>query len=370
MVKVSALLITVRWGGVEWQLYYLSQQTRPVDEFIVVDGFYDLRHGTLMKMAKELGVNLIHLREPELSYHTSHNRCSNVNFAIAHARNPLCVFIDDWHVIPDNFIESHIALHNAGYAGVVRWVHTLPATLATYDQFARWATEHTPTMKDARLRYARKDTRAFTHERGQEWINEHVEDTRIKILNKKFDRDVTGHIITDIPVDWWWPNSTSAPLESLLAVNGFDETFNGGGGCEDVDIATRMSHLGLRYAMDPRLTCYHVDTTYLPVRPTTKPLCIYHDRTPFTYNEYHKGDPDLVENEQLVTWKLSGVKFCKCKICGWQGLIDSSELLRSKREGQIVQAPLKSLGIQRTNLRLLRLSIGLPPYGPVTEERK
>jgi len=260
-------------------------------------------------------------------------------------------------------------MHRAGFAGVVRWLHTSLITLAEYDSFAMTAKERIPTMKDARQHFARMKVLPFTEERGKVWIDNHVEDNRINILNKRFDRDVRGHIITDIPIDWWWPNSTSAPLEALLAVNGFDETFNGGGGCEDVDIATRMSYLGIRYAMDPRVTCYHVSHVCVPVRPTREPLCVYHDRMPFMYNERHKGDPNLVENDQLVTWKDAGVKFCKCKICGWRGLVDSSELLRSKRAEKATQAPLKSLGIERTNLGTLRSSLDLPADGPVKEER-
>ncbi len=340
MTKVSVLLITIRFGGLDWQLRYLAQQTHSVDEFIVVDGCYESRHEEIMALARELGVNLIHLPEPELSYHAIPNRCSNVNFAIAHARNPLCVFIDDWHVIPDNFIDTHVKLYNDGYAGVVRWVHTPFMSLSSYDSFAQR-------------------------------LGEEEEDDRILILNKDTDGDVRGNIVLDIPVDWWWPNSTSAPLNFLLAVNGFDEIFNGGTGGEDVDIATRMSHLGLHYAMDTRVTCYHVSHVGIHSRPAIKPMCgnDKHDRKPFTYNEYYKGDPNLVENDYMTTQVVDGIKAFRCKKCGLQGIIDSGEVLRQrqrqKREQKIIKASLESFGTQHTDIGKLRVSLGLPPDGPV-----
>jgi len=365
MTKVSVLLITIRHGGLDWQLRYLAQQTHPVDEFIVVDGFYDLRHEAMMTLAKELGLNLVHLREPELSYHTSPNRCSNINFAIAHVRHPLCVFVDDWHVLPDNFIEAHVALYNAGYAGVVRWIHTPYMELSDYNSFADRAEDCRPNMADACHHFKHKQHFPFTEERGRAWIDLHVEDSRIRILNKDLSGDVRGNIVTDIPADWWWPNSVSVPLKYLLAVNGFDETFNGGGGCEDVDIATRMSYLGMRFAMDTRVTCYHVNHVDIPIRPTVKPMCSYHHKVPFWHNQYHDGDPELVESERLLTWWADGIRVCKCKLCGWQGIIDSSELLKLKKEHKAIQAPLESLGIRRTNLRELRISLGLPPEGHI-----
>ena len=365
MTKVSVLLITIRHGGLDWQLRYLAQQTHPVDEFIVVDGYYDLRHESTMALAKELNLNLVHLREPLLSYHTSPNRCSNINFAIAHARYPLCVIIDDWHALPDNFIEAHVALYNVGYAGVARWIQTPFMMLSDYNSFVDRAKARRPNIDDARYHFTHKQHRPFTEERGRAWMDLHIEDSRIRILNKNLGGDARGNIVTDIPTDWWWPNSVGVPLKYLLATNGFDETFNGGGGCEDVDIATRMSYLGLRFAMDTRVTCYHVDHVIIPTRSPAKPMCSHHDKSPFTSNEYYKGDQDLIENEQLTTWNVDGVKFCKCKVCGWQGLIDSTVLLRWNQKRKIIQAPLESLGIQRTNLKELRASLGLPAEGPI-----
>ncbi|MHA1290352.1 MAG: glycosyltransferase family 2 protein, partial [Candidatus Thorarchaeota archaeon] len=338
--KVSVLLITVRWGALEEQVQYLAQQTYPVDEFIVVDGFYKERHHRIKNLAEELGVNVIHLQEPKLSYQPFHNRCSNVNYAIAHAKYPLCVFIDDWHVIPNDFIETHVNLYNDGYAGIVRWIHALPIKLLTYENVVRQLSERNPTMEDARQHFMKTKRTPFTEERGMKWIDLHNEDERIKILNRLFDRDVRNYVITNIPVDWWWPNSASAPLKSLIAVNGFDETFNGGGGCEDVDIATRMSYIGQRYAMDTRVTCYHVNTDSVMVRRTDPPMCEYHDKSLFI------SDESLIENNQLTTWKVNGVRFCKCKICNATGVISSNELLDWKRKTREIQAPLESLGIQ------------------------
>jgi len=363
MVQVSVLEITVRWGGLEEQIKYLARQTHSISEFVVVDGWFDQRHAAVMSLASSLGLNLVHLREPQLSYNTYPNRCSNINFAIAHARYPLCVFIDDWHVIPDDFIESHVKMYKAGFAGVVRWIHTPFMMPMEYNEFQdRVWNLPPPTMDEAIKHFKMKEHLPFSEERGREWIALHSEDTRIHILQKDH-LFVKGNIITNIHDDWWWPNSASAPLRALISVNGFSESFNGGTGGEDVDCATRMSRIGVKFALDTRVTVYHINHLSIPQRPVPQPLCSFHDRAPFTNNEYYQGDAALRETEQLRTWECEGIRVCQCKLCGWRGIVDSNELLALNRTILPILAPTESLGIKRTNIVELRRELGIPDPG-------
>ena len=50
--------------------------------------------------------------------------------------------------------------------------------------------------------------------------------------------------------NWWAGRNDSAPLEAILACNGFDETFDGRWGGQDADLAQRLMTYGLRYLLD------------------------------------------------------------------------------------------------------------------------
>jgi len=364
-MDVSILIATIRLEGVEELLQSLSCQSHPATEIILVDGFYESRKDSLRRLAYQLGVDLIHLPEPPLSYNTHPNGCSNINLAIAHARYELCIFLGDFHIISRDFILAHTQLYRLGYGGIMRWLLARDVGFLPHDEFlSKLAEAPGLTMQEAEERFNRKYgwNREFREEWGQSWIDKHYEDERVAILRKTLNQPLKDEVVVNISPEWWWPNTSSAPLRYLLAVNGFDERFHGGGGCEDVDIASRMSRLGLKYAMDIGVTGYHVDVTLSTTRRHKYPLCTLHDKKPFTNNAYYQSPtPDLLENDQLLTWVDGGVRYCRCKECGWHGVIDSGELLRVNNEAGLIQAPTHSLGIARTNIPEIRRKMGLPP---------
>ncbi len=56
--------------------------------------------------------------------------------------------------------------------------------------------------------------------------------------------------------NWWSGRNDSAPLDTLLDCNGFDEDFDGGHGFHDDDLANRMMLHGSRYLIDTKSIVY------------------------------------------------------------------------------------------------------------------
>jgi len=61
--------------------------------------------------------------------------------------------------------------------------------------------------------------------------------------------------------NWWAGRNDSAPLNTILECNGFDEVFDGRWGGHDADMANRLMTFGLRYILDrnEKNLCYEYD---------------------------------------------------------------------------------------------------------------
>ena len=55
--------------------------------------------------------------------------------------------------------------------------------------------------------------------------------------------------------NWWAGRNDSAPLEAILACNGFDMLLEGRHGYQDSDLSQRMMIKGYRYIIDTRSSC-------------------------------------------------------------------------------------------------------------------
>jgi len=343
-MELSVLTYTIRSGGLDWMARYLAMQTFPKEKFewIVVDGFYEDRKEELGDLCRSLGIHLIHVPEPELPYTClDYNIASNGNLALAHVTTPNIVIIDDWHIFPQNLLESHMKYLAMGYAAIPQWIHV----------------EHVvPTGEEYQSGYEGFISREVTS-------RIHEPDQRLRALRgiKK------SQVVVDAPPSWWWPNATSVLSKHMIDLaQGYDERLNGGTGGTDNDIAWRMEALGLKCIFIPDLVVYHVDTTGLPRRPM-KGLCQGpHDRNPFTYNQYHRGDPNLVENEQLRTFVEEGIKFLVCKECGACGVIDSQEVLKSNMRHRTLVPPSYAAGHPRARLLAARKEMRAKGYNHST----
>jgi len=330
MINLSVVIYTVRAGGLNWMLRLLGNQTFPTTNFelIVVDGFFEERKDSLGKLAKSLGIHLIHLPEPILSYRPmDYVIASNGNLALAHVTTDHVIIIDDWHFFPQNLLETHMKYLALGYAAIPQWHHvefTEPTGLeyqTGYDDFVA-----------TNIRITERDSRA-----------------------SGLQNLPPGKILVDVPSSWWWPNSTSVPAKYMIDLaQGYDERLNGGTGGTDNDIAWRMGEFGLKCIYIPDLVVYHIDTRSLPRRPYPGVCDGPHDRAPFVCNQYHHGDPNLVENEYLRAYVEDDVKFFVCKRCGVCGVLDSQDVLRSNIKNHRLVPPNFAAGHSRSDLLRVR----------------
>jgi len=248
-----------------------------------------------------------------------------------YAEGDYFVFLDDYHIFPNNFLAEHFKICEQGFAGIVNW------NITKYEGRIDYSMAN-PTIikKDSRMGY---------------------------FLDHKNEYDKYGNWFVGVPWDWWWPNSASVPAKYILEIDGFNELYCGGIGGEDSDVAYRMYTIGLKFAYNPNITVYHIqhnalNRTKAELNGTKKDLipmrslphqdnmheCHYfHDRRSFTKNEHYKhGNPDLIENEQLLTWFQNGYKVFQCKYCGEYGAIDGQQMLANTKhrcEQQIYRSP-------------------------------
>jgi len=278
------------------------------------------------------GIKVVHLPEEKPHVNTYPCHASARNSLLKYADSDICIFLDDWHVIPDNFVEKHVAMNKLGYAGLVRWIHTKYLPMRRYKEFEKSVIDSgIPDEEYFIEQFEHGDHLGGARFFDRNILNVHqsmyIEDARILEM-KKSGLDPSQGIVADLPFDWFWTNSASAPLGFILKVGGFDENFNGGTGLEDVDLAERMSKIGLKFAFDASITVYHIDHYSVKNIPIRKPLydvCRFHDRRPFMKDE------TLSRYGSMEVFDDDGLKRCRCVVCGWQGLLNSEQYLQYKR---------------------------------------
>lgn len=108
LLAATVIVSSFRPGGIDILLAGMRDQSIKNFEVILVDRRYELRHDRVMKMAKDYGVNLIHVPE----FRRNKNWCSFVsawNTGMALARGEVIILSQDWAYSPYCYVESHIA---------------------------------------------------------------------------------------------------------------------------------------------------------------------------------------------------------------------------------------------------------------------
>ena len=130
---------------------------------------------------------------------------------------------------------------------------------------------------------------------------------------------------------WFWGCNSSCPLEDVLAVNGFDNYFNGGTSGEDCDLGMRMQRYSRHQflynpkAITKHISHVHLDTEKSRMKRAGRIAGCPHNLSPFEYipEGGHFGDWNLMKSEQFEFFFHGGFKYYKCKYCGQVGITDS-----------------------------------------------
>ena len=137
----------------------------------------------------------------------------------------------------------------------------------------------------------------------------------------------------------FWTCNSSAKLDDILKVNGFDNRYNGGSGGEDYDIGMRISRLGVKTIYNPNAIAHHYNHSHLE-NVTKRNICThYHDLSKYKHiPKYgHLGDWNLMESEEYELWWEGPIKYFKCKDCGELGILDSMQVYYYNRDNNIVR---------------------------------
>lgn len=70
---------------------------------------------------------------------------------------------------------------------------------------------------------------------------------------KSLGANVKYGLAQDVRTTGWFAHQDAAPLKYLRMVDGFDESFDGDHGYDDLDLYMRMSALGCEFVMEPSL---------------------------------------------------------------------------------------------------------------------
>jgi len=329
MTKASINIVTNRYGGLDAQLYYFSQQTFKDFELVILDDLYDERKELIENLSNKYNLNIIY-NKPKRSKKNVVT-CLHAlyrNEALIYSNGEYIIFFDDYQIPIPTFVEEHLKYLNKN-TGVVGQQILLKAMDI-----------NNPNLHDI----------------------------------KQLDPRNTENKVKEAHYGHFWTNNCSAPLDRIVEVNGFDERFIGGTGGEDYDLGLRLTKIGVKLIYNPNALCYHIDhdsikTKSLAIRDFSKQDPISrskfkvgecsHDVSPFVKNPYHDGDLNLMENEQFVCWWEDNVKHYKCKYCGVEGITDSLLIYYDnlKRKSPIAPTHLFDLKKEREQYRKMTKKI-------------
>ena len=227
MAKVSVLLATYRWGGLDISLAGLSNQTFHDFEVILCDPHYDARKDAVADYNKKFGVPLIHVK-PFRDNMPLDSGSKHRNSAICHAEGEICIFLCDYAFVRPDWIQRHWDVHQKhnGYTcvGPHRYRYH-PAVKEV------WEGEPISIFKEE-FRTEMIDTFPVL-EQGQ--------DPKLALSSN----GISG--------SYFHMKNESIRTETLMALNGCDEGFDiDGGHCySDMDLGLRSEIAGNPFWLDP-----------------------------------------------------------------------------------------------------------------------
>lgn len=244
----------------------LQKQTFKDFELIVVDGLQRERDGYF----QDVGFAVRHVL-PKPSPYAKRGQwavCNSFNTGLLHARGELVVRLDDACQFDAKYLERLWCWHTLGYFPLSLTLYHKGGRIARYDGAAR---NH--FMEQAAARGETPDDIARKIEHTDALYRKHqaIEDTRLSAM--------TGDIQI-APWNWVY-GYVALPLKILLAVNGYDEAFDGKKSLEDVDLALRVSSLGYpnKFVLDKGLRVvenFHRDASSRVMWDTERPAaCNY-----------------------------------------------------------------------------------------------
>jgi glycosyltransferase involved in cell wall biosynthesis len=254
---ISVILPTSRPGGMDVTFLGLSQQTYNDFELVWVDSIRPHREKFVRDHIARASFPVTYVEPLDNPFPVScFARCANTG--IAHAKGDILLFTQDYLWFPPECLEKHALFHrehpNAGFMGPHTYLVDPPMKpIPLWDEQSYW--DGNVTARDW-IKYCYDvDLRAGFYD---------------KIMWSAFVRDLTHDprwfyaphpTLHNVDVKMEQPSgpsdhrvvhlkNESVPTENVLAINGFDEGFNGAHGWQDTEFAERLSSKGLAWHHD------------------------------------------------------------------------------------------------------------------------
>ena len=219
-LKATVIMPTNRYGWLENTFRALGRQTFPKEEweFVLVDDYGD-RWDEVKKLAEENGVRTKYMHSKPAHWKTNRQIANARNTGLIYADSELIIFFDDYMWVPPEWVGSHWG----------SYCDTRGATVAR--------------VKAARYK------RIVLTGAGLEVMgdDERCDKTRFKSPSQQ---EIAS---------WFYTFNTSAPLYTIVDINGFDEEFDATSE-EDIDLGLRLYRSGVRFVFltHESITAYHL----------------------------------------------------------------------------------------------------------------
>ena len=311
-MTVSICTTTARRGFVEHQAAMIARQILPENmphalEWVLVDFAYEERREQLAEVAQALSLEIKHVPNVRDSQFLMRDIARNRNEALRHATGDYIIFLDDYAIIPQDFVAEHLRCMKAGNnlsaGNMYRLEHVIPDLQPLVS---------TP-FSDLLEQY--KDTLGID---GRSIRN------GIKLTQPYRAAGIS------------YTGNLGIPRHIFEYLNGFDPRMDSG--LEDSDFGLRAYMAGFDCYFNPHAQTINVYTGHIPY---TFAFDHVHDVEPFISNHVnnYRGDATLKNNGLITVEFHNNYRTAVCKICGARGMIDPTELLRYKQEKQEFRIP-------------------------------
>lgn len=222
-MKISISFATIRHGWLENTFRCLGRQTLPKDEWelVMTDDIPEDRSEYVLELARKEGINVKWMRSKPNHWKSNRMLGNARNTGFIHCGGELVVFFDDYTWAPETFLE-----------------------------------EHWKTYKETGMAIIGRVKAVKYQEKIDSLDNLTVigDDDRYNIILKY------GYSSKkDSLYGWFYTFNASAPLASIIKINGYDEEFDAVGE-DDIDLGERLSRIGTKftYLTHPGITVFHM----------------------------------------------------------------------------------------------------------------
>lgn len=306
-MRVSICTTTARMGFAHLQVRYIAAQKQHPNfdiEWVLVDFAKEARAKLMQETADSLGLTLVHVPNVRTQDVFFRDISRNRNQALKYATGDFVIFLDDFALIPPEFVINHLEIMNRGAISCGQ-MYRLENELEYVQDTCQQVIDAPESILPADIAYYLSPERVF-----QVGIDHRM----------KGPQPYRAHGIT-------YTGNLGMPRGIFEVLNGFDPRMEGA--LEDCDFGLRASQLGFHTYFNPMAYTINLNTGQYPYVFSFDHA---HDVEPFISNPNNnfRGNATLPENEFMRVEFFPHYRVAHCKICGARGMIDPNELAHHK----------------------------------------